>query len=70
MVMPAARREAVAHLGLRMRSASGGRVQRLKPIARRFAIAAVALMMPRYGRGFANSPPFAVASAIDGRMSC
>jgi putative transposase len=54
----------------RMRSASGGRVQRLEPIAARSATAAGGRMMRWCGRGCATSQPFAAGSATDGCMSC
>jgi putative transposase len=55
---------------LRMRSASGGRVRHLAPIAPRCAIGAVGRTMRPRGRGCASWRPFADGSAIDGCTSC
>src|ERR1700760_3498693 len=53
-----------------MRSASGGRVWRLAPIAPRCGIGAIDRRMRQHAYGCANWRPLAGGSAIDGCISC
>src|ERR1700754_2847991 len=56
--------------GSRMRSASGGRVQRSERIERRCAIAAAVLTTGRCARACASWPRFVGGSATGGFISC